>query len=72
MALTEQQKKSLEGWFSDLDWEYGWAEKLQEIMPIYTEMGMTKDTGAMIYMMSCILMQVATIAGIVKKWDEES
>lgn len=71
MALTEQQKQSLEGWFTGLDWEYGWAEKLQEILPIYTEMGMSKDTGAMLYMLSLILMQVASINSVVKRWDEE-
>lgn len=71
MALTEQQKESLEGWFTGLDWEYGWAEKLQEILPIYTEMGISKDTGAMLFMMSNLLMQTASINATLKRWDED-
>lgn len=71
MSLTTEQKEALAGWFTDLDWEYGWAEKLQEILPIYTEMGLSRDTGAMIFMMSNILMQVSSLKAILKRWDEE-
>lgn len=71
MALTKEQKDSLESWFEGKEWEYGWAEKLGEVVPIYQEMGFTKDTGAILYMLSNILMQVAKINTTVKRWDEE-
>lgn len=71
MALTKEQKEGLQSWFSGTDWEYGWAEKLQEIVPIYEEMGFTRDAGAILYMLSNLLMQVAKINSIVKRWDEE-
>lgn len=71
MALTEKEKEGIKSWFSGMEWEYAWAEKLQDVVPIYEEMGFTKDTGAILYMLSCLLMQVAVINTIVKRWDEE-
>lgn len=69
--LTKEQQDSLKSWFAGTDWEYGWAEKLMEMAPIYEEMGFTRDTGAILYMLSNILMQVAKINSIMKTWDEE-
>lgn len=71
MALSTEQKESLNSWFEGRDWEYGWAEKLMEVAPLYEEMGFTRDTGAILYMLSNILMQVAKINSIMKTWDEK-
>lgn len=71
MALTEEQKKHLDSWFEGRDWEYGWAEKLMEVAPFYQEMGFSRDTGAILYMLSNLLMQVAKVTSIIKEWDEQ-
>lgn len=48
-----------------------WAEKLMEVAPLYEEMGFSRDTGAILYMLSNLLMQVAKINALMKTWDEE-
>lgn len=72
MALSDAARKNIDTWFSGRtkEVEYAWAEKLQEIAPLYTEMGFTRGEGAIIFMLSQLLGQVGNMNVILQSWDD--
>lgn len=73
MALTDAKKEIIRSWFDSgtKEYEYAWAERLQEVTTLYEEMGFTRGEGAILFMLNQLLMQTSLIATIVKRWDEE-
>lgn len=73
MPLSDKARKNINAWFdgNTKEVEYAWAERLQEVAPIYEEMGFTRGEGAVIFMLSQILGQVASINHLLARWDEE-
>lgn len=73
MALTDDDKKNLDSWFSPTtrESENFWVERLLQVTPLYEEHGFTKAEGAMLFMLNSILGQVNSIKFLLQKWDEE-
>lgn len=73
MALTDDDKKNLNSWFSPAtrEGEALWIEKLNEVTSLYQEHGFTKGEGAILFMLNSLLSQVNGIKFLLQKWDEE-
>lgn len=72
MALTDDDKKKLDSWFSPetRETENAWIERLLEVTPLYMEHGFTRGEAAILFMLNSILSQVNVMKHGLRRWND--